>query len=392
MFARTPRAAVRLGAVGALAVGALALAALPASAAGAADLAISPISTRLAKGVKEAKAKPFQIYVVNRGTAAATGLTFTADLSGLRSNRVGYVVPAGCSSDPAAHTVTCALDDLPAGGDHTFGVPLFSTGGRGDGGSFTVKVSSASAEVETADNEATVDVTVDAPGYDLLAWAQDVRSGVVVDGDDAGEANLPPVPAGGTAPLDWAVYNHGSRRAVGIAYVITLPPGAGFAARPAGCEDIPGLNAIACEEGDVALRPGQVHTAPVSVRVAAGTPAGVLRPGTVTALALRDISVDADAPDTTAGPPATAAQRNSFGEVDEADDVTLFEVFVGPAATPTPTPTATPTAPDGGGTGGGAGLPVTGVRVGLIGAVGAGLLVVGAVLFLVSRRRRVDGS
>jgi LPXTG-motif cell wall-anchored protein len=388
MFARTPRVLARLGAVGALAAGTLATVGLPAHAVGAADLAISPISTKLARGVQEAKAKPFQIYVVNQGTAAATGVTFTADLSGLKTDRVGYVVPAGCSSDPAAHTFTCPLGDLAAGSDHTFGVPLFSTGGKGDGGSFTVTVRSATAEVESADNEATVDVTVAKRGYDLLAWAQDVRSDVVVDGDDAGEAGLPPVPAGGTAPLDWAVFNYGSRKAVGIAYVITLPAGVGFATRPAGCEEIPGLNAIACEQSDTVLKPGQVFTAPVTVRVDAGATEPVLRPGTVTALALADLAEGDQAPaGTEAGQAATAAQRRAFAEVDEADDFALFEVYVGAAATPNPTPTAVPTTPPGGGTGGG--LPVTGVQVGMIGALGAGIVLIGAALFFFTRRKRV---
>lgn len=385
MFARTPRAAARVGAVAALATAALGVAALPAHAAGAADLAVVPISGKLAKGVKEAKAKPFQIYVTNHGGAAATGVKFTVDLSGLKTGKVGYVVPAGCASAAAAHTFTCALDDLAAGSDHTFGVPLFSTGGEGDGGSFTVKVTSSSPEAESADNEATVDVTVDDEGYDLLAWAQDVHSGVTVDGDDAGESNLPPVAPGGTAPLDWAVYNYGSRMAVGIGYVVTLPAGVSFASRPSDCAEIPALNAIACEASDVALKPGQVYTAPITVKVAAGVTAKVLRPGTVTALALKDIGAGEEAPGATAGRPATAAQRKSFGEVDEADDFALFEVFVGLAST---TPTTPPTGGTGGGGTAGGGLPVTGDNVGLFVAIGGGLLVAGLGLFLLGRRRR----
>ncbi|MFV2101987.1 hypothetical protein [Micromonospora sp. LOL_024] len=42
-----------------------------------------------------------------------------------------------------------------------------------------------------------------------------------------------------------------------------------------------------------------------------------------------------------------------------------------------------------GGFGDGPGLPGTGVQVGLIGAVGAGVLGAGVAMFLVSRRRRV---
>lgn len=101
-------------------------------------------------------------------------------------------------------------------------------------------------------------------------------------------------------------------------------------------------------------------------------------------------------------------QRRAFVEVDPGDGVAQFDVFVGfsssPEPTPTPTgeptglpsptptttgsPSPTPTAaPDG--SGGGGGLPVTGVQVGLIGGVGAAVLLAGAALLQLSRRRKV---
>lgn len=107
---------------------------------------------------------------------------------------------------------------------------------------------------------------------------------------------------------------------------------------------------------------------------------------------------------------AGAAQRRTFAEVDELDNHTIFEAFVDLSAEPTPDPTGTPrptptgtgapgptgqpsaTATPGGGSGGGAGdggLPVTGVQVGLIGGVGAAVLLAGAALLLLSRRRKV---
>lgn len=86
-------------------------------------------------------------------------------------------------------------------------------------------------------------------------------------------------------------------------------------------------------------------------------------------------------------------QRRAFVEVDPGDGVAQFDVFVGfsssPEPTPTPTgePSPTPTAaPDGSG---GGGLPVTGVQVGLIGGVGAAVLLAGAALLLLSRRKVV---
>jgi hypothetical protein len=45
-------------------------------------------------------------------------------------------------------------------------------------------------------------------------------------------------------------------------------------------------------------------------------------------------------------------------------------------------------APGGGGSGGGSGLPITGAQVGLIGALGLGAIAIGAVLLVLTRRRR----
>jgi LPXTG-motif cell wall-anchored protein len=84
------------------------------------------------------------------------------------------------------------------------------------------------------------------------------------------------------------------------------------------------------------------------------------------------------------------------GEIHPADNVAKLIVDVeGAPPRHTPPSSAQPshpggaTAGSGGGSGGGSGLPVTGTRTALIAAVGAGIILTGAILLLVGRRRRV---
>ncbi|MEU5911180.1 LPXTG cell wall anchor domain-containing protein [Micromonospora sp. NPDC047527] len=402
----------RAGVVALLAAGGLATVAAPAQAAAEADLALQPLSYQLAQGVKEAKAKPFKFQVDNtRSTVDAKDVRVTVETKGL-NRKVGFLVPVGC--DVTGTTFSCLLGDLAAGTTEDFGIPLFSTGGRGDAGKLVVTISSATTDPKLDDNTVEHEITVTEPGYDLTAWVQDVYANVTVDGDEAGEPNLRPLKPGETAPLDWAIYNDGSRKATGVAYGITLPAGVTFAELPEGCVEQPlgGFANAYCEDSGVVLKPGQFYTAGVRVKVGADVTESVLRPGFLWAFGL----------DAAAGSPeeqpkvATGAQRRAFTEADEVDNSAQFDVFVDLTVqpTPTPTPTATPTAdptatptpggttsPDattspgvttspaaGGGSGGG-GLPVTGVQVGLIGGIGGIILLVGGALLVLSRRRKV---
>lgn len=222
-----------------------------------------------------------------------------------------------------------------------------------------------------------------------------------VDGDEAGESGLKAVRPGETAPLDWAVCNDGSQRATGVAYGITLPAGVTFAELPEGCEeqDLGGLATAYCEDGGAVLAPGEYYTAGVRVKVGADVTEPVLRPGFVFASGL----------DAASGAPeeeprvASSTQRRTFTETDDGDNTAQFDVFVDLTTQPTPTPTAQPTptaepTPTGGATaspapteggGAGGGLPVTGMQVGLIGGVGAAILLAGGALLMLSRRRKV---
>lgn len=377
----------------------------PAHAADQADLALIPLSYELAKGVEEARAKPFKIQINNaRSTADAKSVRLTVETAHLNGRKVGVVVPAGCEA--AGTTFSCLLGDLPAGTTEDFGIPLFSLGKRGDAGHLVVTVTSDTADPVKADNKIRHGITVAKPGYDLTSWAQDVYADVEVDGDDSGEPARTPVRPGETAPLDWAVYNHGSRSATGIAYGFTLPAGVDFAEFPVGCAEsgLDGLVQVHCTDSGAVLEPGEFYTAPVRVRVGADVTESVLSPGILYSVGL-DLASGAPA-----AAPRTASdlQRWAFAEVDPGDGVAQFDVFVGfsssPEPTPTPTgeptgspsptptttgsPSPTPTAaPDG--SGGGGGLPVTGVQVGLIGGVGAAVLLAGAALLQLSRRRKV---
>ncbi|QLQ38898.1 cell wall anchor protein [Micromonospora robiginosa] len=395
----------RAGVVALLSTAGLGAVGGPAYAAGDADLQLIPLSYQLAKGVDEAKAKPFKFQVNNAtGTVDAKDVRVTVETKGLKSGKVGVLVPDGCKVSGTAFS--CLLGDLAAGTTEDFGIPLFSTGGRGAAGTLTVSISAANGDgiLDTVDH----DVTVTAPGYDLTTWVQDVHADVQVDGDETGEVNLRPVRPGETAPLDWAVFNDGSKKATGVAYGITLPAGVTFAELPEGCEaqELGGTAQAYCVDRGVVLKPGQYYAAPVRVKVGADVTEKLLRPGFVWAEGLeRAAGEPEEAPRV-----ASSAQRRTFSEVDDGDNTAQFDVFVDPSAeptpNPTPTPTATPTAEPtpsgsatavptptaGGGSGGGSGdggLPVTGMQVGLIGGIGAVVLAAGAALLMLSRRRKV---
>ncbi|MER7330677.1 MULTISPECIES: cell wall anchor protein [unclassified Micromonospora] len=398
-------ALARAGAVALLAAGGLTTVAVPAYAADQADLALTPTSYQLAKGVKAAKAKPFKFTVQNLTDGVdAKDVTVEVDTSGLKAKRVGYVVPDGC--EVTGKTFTCLLGDLRGGTSEDFGIPLFSTGGRGDGGVLVVTVSSANGDPDPANNKAIeVPVTVTKPGYDLTAWVQDVQANVVVDGAVADEPDLKPVRRGETVPLDWAVYNDGSRPATGVFYGLMLPSGVSFVTLPEGCveDEFLGRARALCEDAGAVIRRGQYYTADVTVKVGDDVTEPVLREGDLFAYGLDAAEGEPEVEPRVASP----AQRKNFTEAEPKDNHATFEAFVDlsaqptpnptpsgePTPTPTPTTTTTTTTTPGGGTGGGGSdegpLPVTGVQAGLIGGIGAAVLLAGGALLLISRRRDV---
>ncbi|MEU7981240.1 LPXTG cell wall anchor domain-containing protein [Micromonospora sp. NPDC049081] len=394
-------ALARVGAVALLAVGGLATVAAPATAADQAELDLVPLSSQLALGVKEAKAKPFKFSVQNfRGSVDAKDVKVTVETAGLKANKVGVLVPDGCAVSGTAFT--CSLsdlggttDDIAAGTTEEFGIPLFGTDTRGKGGVLKVTVSGSNTTSDSVDHE----IMVVKPGYDLTTWVQDVYADVVVDGDEAGESGLTGVKPGGTAPLDWALYNGGSRRATGVLYGIALPDGATFVDLPESCvmQDLGGVVAY-CEDTGAVLRPGEFYTADVRVKVGSGVTEKVLTPGVLFAAGL----TEAEGTPEEQPQVASKAQRKIFTETDDGDNTSLFDVFVdlttGPSPSPSPStsptgqpsPSASASPTTGGGTGGGdGGLPVTGAQATLIGGIGAAVLLAGGALLMLARRRRL---
>lgn len=390
MNTRLRAAVVRAGAATALAVGLVVGAgAGPAFAADGPDVTVVPVSTKIAKGVKKAKAKPFQVELQNSGNAAATDVTVKVDLRKLASAGIGFTRPDGCERAGKAQ-YTCAVGDIPADKVAVIGVPLFSVGTAvGAQGSFKV-TAFVPGDTNPAGNTETVDVTVEDKGYDFTVWAQDIHAGVVADGDEVGEETKTPLAPGATAPLDSAIYNYGSRRVVGLSYTVQLPEHTSVATMPDGCELREDVVGIACEDDEVVLKPGEVLLPKVTVKVDDDAPVGVFTGGKVTADALEPGGDDAERAGDEARM-ATQAQRKGFTEADGNDNYANFDAYVGAAPTGEPTtPPATPTTPaqpgEGGGDGGG--LPVTGPQTAMIAGVGAAILAGGLVLLLALRRRR----
>ncbi|MCG5450350.1 hypothetical protein NIE111_001872 [Micromonospora sp. NIE111] len=332
---------VRASVVALLAAGGIAAVAAPVLAAEEADLALVPLSYNLAKGVTEAKSKPFKFSVDNtRSKEDAKGVSYTVDTSKLKTNKVRVVVPDGCRVN--GKKFTCRLGDLAAGTSEDFGIPIFSSGGRGAAGTLVVTIRSATEDPNEDDNKVQHDITVTEPGYDLTSWVQDVNANVVVNGVNGDDPDLRPVRPGETVPVDWAVYNDGSRKATGLAYVLTLPAGVTFDTLPDTCTTQTfGVVQALCQDDGAVIRPGDYYTADIRVTVGKNVTEPVLRVGELVAHGL----------DAAAGKPeeqprrANTAQRKAFTEIDEGDNQAIFDVFVDQAVdpTPTPTPTVTPT-------------------------------------------------
>ena len=88
------------------------------------------------------RAKPFKFTVDNtRSKVDAKGVRYTVDTSKLKTNKVRVVVPDGCRVNGTKFT--CRLGDLAAGTSEDFGIPIFSTGGKGAAGTLVVTISSA---------------------------------------------------------------------------------------------------------------------------------------------------------------------------------------------------------------------------------------------------------
>lgn len=393
----TRRALARAG-VGALALfattGAVALAGPAQAAEPSADVSVTVPASKLAVG---ASGKVLKIELTNDGPDAAADTELAIDLSKLDDSKVEADPSAiadaiGDPCEVAGDAVTCALGEGEAGQHLALPLPLTRvTDEEGAAGSVTVEVTSTTKDPDPANNEATADIEVVAGGVDLTVEADDVYQ-IDENGDSTGE----PVPPGEVTLLSTFIANQGDTTADGLKFTAKLPEHVSFhpegdldfctyAAdrRTATCQ-LDGFPLVPIEQSDPENGNYGAIDVPFAVQVAEDAPGPATPRGTFAASALGELADEADKASTlskAALPTGITALTRTEAEkevkdVDAGDNTDEFSVFIAAA-----------TGGSGGGTGGG--LPVTGVQVGLIGGAGAGVLALGAVLFVLARRRRV---
>jgi LPXTG-motif cell wall-anchored protein len=331
----------------------------PAAAAAAGDLSISFTGTTIAalSGGKFGK-----VTIRNDGPGTPTGVEVTFDISALDTTKVQFSVVTGCVL--AGDEITCSIDDEdvpPPGGENEFPIPLErQLGASGAAGSATATVSSAETDPNTGNNSTTANVNVGDSGVDVQVIALDVYAL-----DSGGFSTTDPVPPGGSSDLDVIFFNFGDLAVAGLRVTVSLPEHVTFATSDAGCTySADGRQAECLFPGIVLPTPG-IFALPFPVNVSASAPGPVaLQGGLVTAEAL---GVEEQEVPEARNLPKNMRRVNQADlppDVDPSDNEDPFAVHVG------------------------ADLPVTGFKAGLYAMSGAGLLLLGALIVVLARRRR----
>ncbi|MEU5727009.1 hypothetical protein ABZ783_35065 [Micromonospora sp. NPDC047738] len=388
--------AVRRAGVSSLALFASAtlLATSPAYAEpGGADLELTTSATSVTAGDS---VRELTTTVVNKGPADGSYWTLEYDLSGLDDSKVTVGASQQLGCERSGEKLLCREEPgLAVGNSFLQKTPFALTpvvGKTGAAGSFTVTAVSDS-DPDQANNSATVTVDVPAKGVDLVAVAEDVYQVT-----DDGELTDKPVAPGGSSFVLGAVGNVGDTIAKGLKVSVALPEHVTFAEAEPGCTYGTGNRTVTCDYEDVTLVPIDQDSGkdddilsvvgivfPVTVAKDAPGPV-VLKGGKLTGVALAtqtEVSPASVARSTNGKLPKGLKAQSAINvrDANPADNTAEFRVHVGAAGG---------SGSDGDGSGGsGGGLPVTGVQAGLIGGIGAGVVALGAVLFLVTRRRRL---
>lgn len=361
--------------------------AVPARAAApAADLTLTIAGTTVAATTS---GKLASVTLGNKGPEAATGVTVTFDLSELDPAKA-MVVPLVEDPDACevqAMSITCPVTDIAVGeSPEVLFVVAKAPDEQSPLGKLTVTVAHGGTETDAqqADNAATVDVvsgTSGPSGPDLVVVAFDVPT----NDDLTRTETLAP---GATGPLVFGVANQGDEFVEGVNLTIALPDHVSFGDLHESCTAAPDGRSAVCAFANLPLVPVQdddpekePHSTYlfeiVELKVADDAPASVnLAGGTVTAEPV--IAAPTIAKLQAASLPAgvTAVAPESL-DVDPSDNVDEYVVYVGEKPA------------DGGNGGSGGSLPITGVQVGVIGAVGVAIIALGGTLVLLARRRRI---
>ncbi|AVT33307.1 hypothetical protein C6361_32020 [Plantactinospora sp. BC1] len=389
MKLRTRRLLARAGA-GGLALftsGAMIAIGGAAHADAGADLELTVSSDSVAVGEPLAA---HRAVALNKGPGDAAGWQFEYDLSGLDDSVVtlGDRLHLGC--ELTGEKIRCSTMGLAPGHSLAQPTPFTLTkvpGKHGRAGSYTVTAVSETDPDQT-NNSAKVEVEVPAIGVDLAVYADDVHQVT-----EEGEFTDRPVPPGGRTLTFGVVANFGDTIAKGVRVRVALPQYLTFDEVEPGCEYSAGNRTVTCDYDQITLVPADRDTDDSDdvisavgivfpVKVAEDAPGPVVARGGEmfsSALAVEDgVDSASVARSRSTGLPegAKGMSAKQVDDADPADNTDTFRAHIG--------------APSGDGTGGGGGgLPVTGVQAGLVGGVGAGVVLLGGALFLLARRRRV---
>ncbi|HWH00857.1 MAG TPA: hypothetical protein VNV66_16445 [Pilimelia sp.] len=396
-----------MGAVAALGAGALALSGPAYASAATADLELTVTGNSIAA---TSSGKVNDVTVINHGPDAVAELAIEIDWSQLDTSRVEITKPDACEAEPGKKVFYCGYENVKSGEAADLGFELVRKGAVGPAGKLTFTVAHEGTDKNLRNNTKTVNVAVTPSGPDLYAFAYDVPTTFA-----GGEPKVGTVAPGAQTRMVYEVGNFGDVPTTGLKLQVTLPNGATFAEVEEDCTYNSTNTVATCTYDKFVLVPADADKPGDEIFAAArfyhliNIAAGVRAPSTLKG------GVVAVAPIVAATPPAAAAvteaqaelpegvegvaaseenaeaatgpQNSLVGEsrlardADRTDNSDEFHALVAKAAAPTtPAP----------GAGGGAGeLPVTGAKAGLIGGAGAAVLVVGGVLLLSARQRRV---
>lgn len=386
---------VSAGFVGLAAAGAFAS---PVLADEVTDVAVEAVGGSIGHYVGE---KPAIFHLINNSGRDLEDVEFTVDLSGL-DDRItldsissiedvnlaceGDENGGVCSVDVLPRTARIALDFWLVPGDPE------SILEPGDYGEIRVTVNHPDDE-KTDNNSATLPVKIVAKlGADLSVVALDVDTKVVDYDEDAFPVFGGPLHPGEEGALLYSISNFGNFPVLnGVEITVELPLGVTFSYAEDECEYSDDKRKAVCTYKDLVMVPydwrededpeypyGYTFWHYVTVYADVEAPV-TLGDGVVTAVALEpDFEPEVNVLKAEAEPklpenvvPLGEKGQEWFGEIDPSDNTDKFRVIVAGTG------------------GGGGGLPVTGAQAGLIGGIGAAVVLAGVVLFLVARRRKV---
>jgi LPXTG-motif cell wall-anchored protein len=336
-----------------------------------ADLGVTLGGTTIDVGVS---GKPVQLTVTNHGAGTADGFTLTFDTSALDSSKVKLVLPESSPGFCDTTAKTCKVTAQMANQEN-FDFPVFKlekmpAAAPGAAGKLTVKLSSTTADPNDANNSVSADVTLsESSGVDMRVGADDVWVGIDDDG------NPIPIKPGETGIFGGHAWNAGSVGAKGAKVTIILPPGVSFLETDdPDCVFSDGDRKAVCTVEDIFFKAGGTfetrESFEIKVKVASTVTPMVNIPGGNLTIEALGFGVEQDATARGAAPRGGFFSEGGpeFKEIDATDNSDDFIAYIG-------------------GT-----LPKTGTNVLLIAAIGGGVLLVGGVLFLVTRRRRVTAD